>query len=160
MLFRSDIKGEGTVGLITYLRTDSTRVSKEAEKAAKEFLRARYGASYLGAVTEEKKKGQKIQDAHEAIRPTDINRTPEAVKDQIPRDLYRLYQLIWKRFTASRMSPARYETTSVKIRAEKSIFTVAASSVLFDGFMKVYNIRDEKEEENTLTVGLNEESVL
>ena len=155
-----DIKGEGTVGLITYLRTDSTRVSKEAEKAAEEFLRARYGASYLGAVTEEKKKGQKIQDAHEAIRPTDINRTPEAVKDQIPRDLYRLYQLIWKRFTASRMSPARYETTSVKIRAEKSIFTVAASSVLFDGFMKVYNIRDEKEEENTLTVGLNEESVL
>lgn len=155
-----DIKGEGTVGLITYLRTDSTRVSKEAGEAAADFLKVRYGDSYLASAQEEKKNGQKIQDAHEAIRPTDIKRIPESVKEQMPRDLYRLYQLIWKRFTASQMSPAKYETTAVKIQAGEHVFTVAASTLLFDGFMKVYNSRDEKEEENTLTVGLSKESRL
>lgn len=112
-----EIEGEGTVGLITYLRTDSTRVSEEAEAMAAEFIESHYGKEYLGGETSRKKNGQKIQDAHEAIRPTDIGRLPAAMKEQLPRDLARLYQLVWKRFTASRMSAARYETTSVRIQA-------------------------------------------
>ena len=112
-----DIKGEGTVGLITYLRTDSTRVSEEAEAMAAEFIGSHYGEAYLTAEASEKKNSQKIQDAHEAIRPTDLNRIPVEIKDELPRDLFRLYQLIWKRFVASRMSAAKYETTSVKIQA-------------------------------------------
>lgn len=155
-----DIKGEGTVGLITYLRTDSTRVSEEAEAAAAEFISARYGKEYLGGETSHKKKDQKIQDAHEAIRPTDLNRIPAEIKEQLPRDLFRLYQLIWKRFVASRMSEARYETTSVRIQARDRIFTVAASNRKFEGFMSVYTIQEEKEEENTLNGELNEKSKL
>lgn len=155
-----DLKGEGTVGLITYLRTDSTRISAEAEKAATDFIRAGYGEPWLSLVREERKSGQKIQDAHEAIRPTDVRRTPEMIKEQMPRDLFRLYQLIWKRFVASRMSPARYETTSVKIQAGESVFTLAASALRFEGFMKVYSPRDEEEEANTLSVGLDRDSSL
>ncbi len=155
-----DLKGEGTVGLITYLRTDSTRISAEAEKAATDFIRAGYGEPWLSLVQEERKSGQKIQDAHEAIRPTDVRRTPEMIKEQMPRDLFRLYQLIWKRFVASRMSPARYETTSVKIQAGESVFTLAASALRFEGFMKVYSPRDEEEEANTLSVGLDRDSAL
>ena len=155
-----DLKGEGTVGLITYLRTDSTRVSKEAEKAAMDFVAAHYGGEYLSAPQEEKKGGKKIQDAHEAIRPTEVSRTPDSMKEQMPRDLFRLYQLIWKRFLASRMSPAKYETTSVKIQAVDSVFTVAASSLRFEGFMKVYSPKDDREEDNTLSVGLTAESSL
>lgn len=155
-----DIKGEGTVGLITYLRTDSTRVSEEAEEMAKGYIAAHYGEQYAAGTGNEKKSGQKIQDAHEAIRPTELNRNPVEIKEQLPRDLFRLYQLIWKRFVASRMTPARYETTSVKIEAAGHLFTLAASKMLFDGFMSVY-IRDEdKEEENTLTGELNRDSVL
>ena len=155
-----DIKGEGTVGLITYLRTDSTRVSREAEAAATDYIASHYGDSYQGSASGEKKNGQKIQDAHEAIRPTDLNRMPAVVKEQLPRDLFRLYQLIWKRFLASRMSPAVYETTSVKIQAGDHIFTLAASALKFDGFLSVYSPAEEKEEENTLTVGLDKDSVL
>ena len=131
-----DLKGEGTVGLITYLRTDSTRVSKEAETAALDYIRTNHGAAYLSVPQEEKKSSQKIQDAHEAIRPTDVARTPDAVREQIPRDLFRLYQLIWKRFIASRMTPAKYGTTSVKIQATDSVFTLAASTLQFDGCVK------------------------
>lgn len=155
-----DLKGEGTVGLITYLRTDSTRVSGEAAEAAADFVGAHYGGQYRSALQEEKKAGQRIQDAHEAIRPTDIKRTPDSIKEQMPRDLFRLYQLIWKRFVASRMSPAKYETTTVKIQAADSVFTLAASSLRFDGFMKVYSLKEDREEDNTLSVGLNEESEL
>lgn len=155
-----DIKGEGTVGLITYLRTDSTRVSEEAEAMAREFIGAKYGAEYQSAAISEKKGGQKIQDAHEAIRPTDMNRIPLEIKEQLPRDLFRLYQLIWKRFTASRMSSARYETTTVKIQAGGHIFTVAASRMLFDGFMSVYVSDEDKEEENALHGELNTDSRL
>lgn len=155
-----DIKGEGTVGLITYLRTDSTRVSEEAEAAAAEYISARYGKEYLGGETSHKKKDQKIQDAHEAIRPTDLNRTPTEIKEQLPRDLFRLYQLIWKRFVASRMSEARYETTSVRIQARDRIFTVTASNRKFEGFMSVYTVQEEKEEENTLNGELSEKSKL
>lgn len=155
-----DIKGEGTVGLITYLRTDSTRVSEEAEKMAADFIGAHYGKKYLAETTAEKKAVQKIQDAHEAIRPTDLNRIPLEIKDELPRDLFRLYQLIWKRFVASRMSAAKYETTSVKIQAKEQIFTLSASSCKFEGFMSVYTSEDDKEEENTLSGELGKDSVL
>ena len=155
-----DIKGEGTVGLITYLRTDSTRVSEEAEAQAAQFIDAHYGEKYKTAANSEKKNGQKIQDAHEAIRPTDLNRMPIAVKEQLPRDLFRLYQLIWKRFVASRMSEAQYDTTSVKIQAKNRIFTLAASKMRFDGFMSVYTQEEDKDEENVLGGNLDENSVL
>ncbi len=155
-----EIEGEGTVGLITYLRTDSTRVSEEAEAMAAEFIESHYGKEYLGGETSRKKNGQKIQDAHEAIRPTDIGRLPAAMKEQLPRDLARLYQLVWKRFTASRMSAARYETTSVRIQAGEHVFTLAASSRKFDGFLSVYSAEEDKEEENTLSGELSRESSL
>ena len=155
-----DIKGEGTVGLITYLRTDSTRVSEEAETQAAEFIDVHYGEKYKTAAATEKKNSQKIQDAHEAIRPTDLNRMPIAIKEQLPRDLFRLYQLIWKRFVASRMCAAQYDTTSVKIQAKDQIFTLAASRMRFDGFMSVYTQEDDKEEENVLGGNLDENSVL
>lgn len=155
-----DIKGEGTVGLITYLRTDSTRISQEAQAMASEFICAQYGKEYTTDINPEKKNNQKIQDAHEAIRPTDLNRIPAQIKDQLPRDLFRLYQLIWKRFTASRMTPARYETTSVKIQAGSHLFTMSASKRLFDGFMSVYVQEDDREEENVYTGELTEDSVL
>ena len=155
-----DVKGEGTIGLITYLRTDSTRVSEEAEEMARDYIVAQYGKEYAGEGTV-KKSGQKIQDAHEAIRPTRIDLTPVVLKDELPRDLFRLYQLIWKRFAASRMQPARYETTSVKIGAKGHTFSVAASKLLFDGFMSVYTQADEeKEEENKLAGNLDKKSVL
>ena len=112
------------------------------------------------AVNTEKKNGQKIQDAHEAIRPTDLNRMPIAIKEQLPRDLFRLYQLIWKRFVASRMSAAQYDTTSVKIQAKDQIFTLAASKMRFDGFMSVYTQEEDKDEENVLGGNLDENSVL
>ena len=155
-----DIPGEGTVGLITYLRTDSTRVSEEAENMAAEFIGSHYGEKYLAETTAEKKNAQKIQDAHEAIRPTDLNRIPLEIKEDLPRDLFRLYQLIWKRFVASRMSAARYETTTVKIQAKQQVFTLSASNCKFEGFMSVYTSEDDREEENTLSGELNRDSVL
>lgn len=145
-----DIKGSGTVGLITYLRTDSTRVSEYAQSMAKEFIENNYGPEYAADTGNEKKSTQKIQDAHEAIRPTEIRLLPAELKEKLPRDLFRLYQLIWKRFTASQMKPAVYETTNIKIMANGHRFTVAASKVAFDGFMSVYIQEDEKEEENIL----------
>ncbi len=155
-----DIKGEGTVGLITYLRTDSTRVSEEAERMAADYIRAHYGEEYLASEFSRKSGGQKIQDAHEAIRPTSLERMPAAVKEQMPRDLFRLYQLIWKRFVASRMSAAKYETTSVKLQAADNVFTLAASSRKFDGYRSVYVSEDDGEEENSLTGELSEDSEL
>ncbi len=146
-----DIKGEGTVGLITYLRTDSTRVSQEAEVMAKEYITRNFGEEFCAEISENQKNDKKIQDAHEAIRPTDINREPLKIKEQLPRDLFRLYQLIWKRFTASRMKPAKYETTSVKIQADKHLFSVAASKLIFEGYRSIYIQDEDQEEKNTLT---------
>ncbi len=149
-----DMKGEGTIGLITYLRTDSTRVSEEAMKMAQEYISGNYGKEYAVEAFADKKNDQKIQDAHEAIRPTDLSKRPADIKDQLPRDLFRLYQLIWKRFTASCMTAARYETTSVRIEAGEHIFSVAASRCTFDGFMSVYSREEDKEEENLLSAEL------
>ena len=155
-----EIKGNGTVGIITYLRTDSTRVSEEARKMAEEYIRKNYGEAYVGKEPDASKGGKKIQDAHEAIRPTDISRIPLELKESLSRDQFRLYQLIWKRFVASRMASAVYETTSVKIDAASQRFTVAASKVKFDGFMSVYTEEDEKEENNTLMKGITKDTQL
>ncbi len=156
-----DIKGSGTVGVITYLRTDSTRISEEADAHAKEYIASVYGKEYVMEGAKVKASDKKIQDAHEAIRPTDIARTPAALKDSLTRDQFRLYQLIWKRFTASRMKPAKYETTSVRISAGEYLFTVAASRVVFEGFRTVYTEADEeKEENNVLAKGLEKGDIL
>ena len=155
-----DVKGLGTIGLITYLRTDSVRISEEAEKAAKDYIETTYGNEYAKEADGEVKNKKKVQDAHEAIRPTDIARTPALVKDSLSRDQFRLYQLIWKRFVASRMNPAKYETISVKIKAGKHGFSVATSKLLFDGFMSVYVEEDEKSENNSLLLDMKKETVL
>ena len=148
-----DVKGEGTVGLITYLRTDSVRVSEEADAQAREYIRESYGDAFVAEQTVAKKGGAKIQDAHEAIRPSDIRRTPVRVKDSLSRDQFRLYQLIWKRFVASRMAPAVYETTNVKIGAGVYRFGVSASRVMSQGFMSVYTSEEDEKEENNVLVG-------
>ncbi len=149
-----DVKGHGTIGLITYLRTDSTRVAEEADKTARAFIEEQYGSQYVSRREGEKKTSGKIQDAHEAIRPTNIALTPAQVKESLSRDQFRLYQLIWKRFAASRMAAAVYETTSVKIGAGGVQFTMTASRVKFDGFMSVYMEADDKEEKNQLLAKL------
>ena len=149
-----DVKGHGTIGLITYLRTDSTRVAEEADRTARAFIEEQYGSQYVSRREGEKKTSGKIQDAHEAIRPTNIALTPAQVKESLSRDQFRLYQLIWKRFAASRMAAAVYETTSVKIGAGGVQFTMTASRVKFDGFMSVYMEADDKEEKNQLLAKL------
>ena len=153
-----DVKGLGTVGLITYLRTDSVRISDEAEKMAREYIEKSYGGEFAKNDGAEVKTAKKVQDAHEAIRPTDIARTPVAVKDSLSRDQFRLYQLIWKRFTASRMNPAVYKTVSVKIEANGHSFTASASKLLFEGFMSVYTEEDEKTDNNKLLMELSKET--
>lgn len=156
-----DIKGNGTVGVISYLRTDSTRISEEAQAAAEEYIAQQYGKDYLAVSSGKKSGDKKIQDAHEAIRPTDITRTPASLKESLSRDQFRLYQLIWKRFAASRMAPAKYETTSVKISAGEYYFTVSASKVIFEGFRTVYTEADEeKASGNVLVKGLDKDSKL
>lgn len=155
------IKGSGTVGLISYLRTDSTRISEEADAQAKAYIAENYGTDFVGSGKNIDKDDRKVQDAHEAIRPTDVRRTPAMVKESLSRDQFRLYQLIWKRFVASRMKAARYETTSVKIAAGKYYFTVAASKVAFEGFRSVYvETGEEKPENNVMLKSLDKESKL
>ena len=156
-----DVKGAGTVGLITYLRTDSTRVSEEAESMAHSFIAEHYGAEFEAETVATKKNSGKIQDAHEAIRPSDINRTPSEVKDSLTRDQFRLYQLIWKRFTASRMASAVYETTTVTIGAGDYSFHVSTSKLDFEGFMSVYVEADEeKEKKQTVLKSIDENTTL
>lgn len=145
-----DIKGQGTVGIITYLRTDSVRISEEADTAAREYIGSAYGEKYAAAAGVNKKSSQKIQDAHEAIRPSDITRTPAKIKESLSRDQFRLYQLIWNRFTASRMANAEYETTSVKIGAGNYRFHVSASKIIFEGFLSVYTSEDDEKSENNV----------
>ncbi len=148
-----DVKGQGTVGLITYLRTDSTRISEEADAQARTYIAEKYGEKFVATQQATKKNGAKIQDAHEAIRPSDIERTPAMVKDSLSRDQFRLYQLIWKRFAASRMASAVYETTNVKIGTGEYRFTVSASKISFEGFMSVYTDEDDEKEENNVLLG-------
>ncbi|MCR4989399.1 MAG: type I DNA topoisomerase [Lachnospiraceae bacterium] len=146
-----NIKGYGTVGIITYLRTDSTRISDDAQKMANDYIKSNYGDKYLSSSANAKKDDKKIQDAHEAIRPTNLELSPIEIKESLSRDQLRLYQLIYKRFLASQMANALYETTSVKMDAGVHRFTVSASKIKFDGFMCVYTDSDDEAEPNTLT---------
>ncbi len=155
-----DVKGSGTIGVITYLRTDSTRIADEADAAARAYIEEHYGKEYVaeGAIAG-KQKG-KIQDAHEAIRPTDISRTPASLKDSLSREQFRLYQLIWRRFAASRMQDARYENTTIKIKAGEHPFSASANIQTFDGFLSVYDGEEEKLEKHSLVQKLTKESEL
>ncbi len=157
-----DIKGSGTVGLITYLRTDSVRISEEAKADAKAFITETFGAEFSDDTDISTKKSKKnIQDAHEAIRPANLHLIPSEIKESLSRDQFRLYQLIWRRFMASQMSSAEYETTTVRVGAGDYVFSLATSKRIFDGFMSVYvSADDEEEDKNTVTESLNEESVL
>lgn len=132
-----DLGPDGHVGLITYMRTDSTRVAKEAQDEAKQYITQQYGASYAPETPRQvSRKG--AQDAHEAIRPTSVNRHPDAIKQYLSNDQYRLYRLIWQRFVASQMMPAVFDVVSVDISAAEMIFRATGSTVKFQGFMKVY----------------------
>ena len=156
-----DIKGKGTIGLITYLRTDSTRVSDEALAASEAYIRENYGDEFVSEKSGGKdSKEKKIQDAHEAIRPTDLSNTPVAVKESLSRDQFRLYQLIWKRFMASQMSAAKYETTTVKIAADDYRLNLSASKLKFEGFLSVYKDDEDKEEGNNLANSISTDSEL
>ncbi len=154
------IKGHGTIGLITYLRTDSTRISEEADSACREFIADQYGSDYVIDKIATDKNTKKIQDAHEAIRPTYVDLTPVVIKEQLTRDQFRLYQLIWKRFVASRMSYAKYETTSIKIDAGDYRFTAAASKIIFTGYMSVYQNADDKQETDVISSSISKGEVL
>lgn len=156
-----EIKGRGSIGLITYLRTDSTRVSETAEVQVKDFIENTYGESYMAKEIKVSKTKKNVQDAHEAIRPTDVTLLPEKIKDQLPRDLFRLYQLIWRRFVASRMQNASYETFNVKVGAGEYVFNASTSKLDFDGFMKIYTDSDnEKVVTNNTITKLDKDSEL
>ncbi|GHU62468.1 DNA topoisomerase 1 [Clostridia bacterium] len=141
-----EIEGNGIIGLITYIRTDSTRISDEAVKAANEFISSEYGEQYVTTKKNEQKSNGKIQDAHEAIRPSNITLTPTLIKESLSRDLFRLYQLIWRRFVASQMKPAIYDTIGTKLKVDKHFFSASASQVRFDGFLSVYQEGEQKKE--------------
>lgn len=144
-----DIKGQGTVGLITYLRTDSVRISEEAKMAAKQFITARFGADYAGNnVFSNKKKD--IQDAHEAIRPSNVQLTPEDIKDSLTADQFKLYRLIWCRFMASQMTAARFDQLQVEIENGIYTFKTSGSKLLFDGYQKVYRDNSEEDKDRIL----------
>ena len=152
-----DIPGEGTVGLITYLRTDSTRISEEAKSAARTYIEQKFGVSYCRETENQASNGRKIQDAHEAIRPSDLNREPSALKEALGRDAYRLYQLIWKRFVASQMSNAVFEQTVVHFDASGDRFDITASVKVFDGFLSVYTDGEEEEKAGRLIGALKKD---
>ncbi|MBZ2173886.1 type I DNA topoisomerase [Schnuerera sp. xch1] len=143
-----DIKKEGTVGLITYIRTDSTRISEEALNATKTFINDNYGEEYSNGGKPYNKNKKGAQDAHEAIRPTSVLRVPKDIKDSLTKDQFKLYDLIWRRFVGSQMSPAKYDTISVKILSNDCIFKASGSKLNFKGFLKVYKI-NEKNDSNS-----------
>lgn len=153
-----DIKGLGTVGLITYLRTDSTRVSDTADAAAKDYIKSAYGEKYVGAARQSSST-KKIQDAHEAIRPTDVSLTPAKLKDKLSRDDFKLYQLIYNRFLASRMADEVIETTTVVAKAGSHEFKASASKVTFEGFTAVYASDDEKTKDKLTNFKLGDKLV-
>jgi DNA topoisomerase-1 len=142
----------GHQGLITYMRTDSTRVSAEAQKAVKDLITARFGADYVGEGRASKAKAT-VQDAHEAIRPTDVSLTPEAVKTYLTPDLFKLYQLIWRRFVAAFMAPAVFDTVRVDITASNYVFRATGSTLKFPGFYAVWPREEEEETLPELSAG-------
>nr|WP_311565171.1 type I DNA topoisomerase [Peptoniphilus grossensis] len=138
----------GSVGLITYMRTDSTRISAEAQNACLDFIEKSYGKEYLGKHRfVSKKKNENVQDAHECIRPTDVNKTPYSIKDSLTKEQFKLYSLIWKRFVASLMANAIYATTRANIFSGIEVFKASGSALVFDGFLRVYDYSNEKNTE-------------
>ncbi|MBN2542470.1 type I DNA topoisomerase [bacterium] len=148
-----DLGKEGPMGLITYMRTDSTRIADEALKQAKEFILDKYGNNYLTPKEYHPSKG--AQDAHEAIRPTSVVHTPDKIKEYLNKDQYKLYRLIWRRFLASQMKPAKYEVTDIKIEGNEYLFEVQNSQLIFDGFL-VLTTEDKEEKEDTVLPALKE----
>lgn len=140
---------EGAVGLVTYIRTDSVRIAEEAQREVAAYIRQEFGPEYVPARPRQFASKGKIQNAHEAIRPTSVQRTPEAVKQYLSRDQYRLYKLIWDRFLASQMTPAQLETTSIEVEISPYLFRITGTIINFPGFMKIYQ-DDEKEEEKQI----------
>ena len=142
-----DIGADGPVGLITYMRTDSVRISDDAQNAAKDFITANYGDKYYPKTPNNYvKKSKNVQDAHEAIRPSYIDKTPESIKSYLTNEQYQLYKLIWSKFVASQMENAAVKNTTVDINAGDCLFKAGVSKITFDGYLKVYNDSDEKEE--------------
>lgn len=141
-----NVKGEGTVGLVSYIRTDSFRISDEAYEAAVAFIKETYGDAFVNPERIVYKSKGKTQDAHEAIRPTNVSRTPESIKDSLSKDQYRLYKLIWERFVASQMSPAVYDTLFVKLSAGDYTFRASGSRLRFSGFLEAYSKGEEEDE--------------
>ena len=151
-----EVKGYGTVGLITYMRTDSVRVSEEAQGKAVDFIKQNYGEEYIPKVPRIYKGKKNIQDAHEAIRPSHIDITPEIAKSSLSAEQYKLYSLIWKRFIASQMSSCSLNTNSINIINGEYLFKASGSTIKFDGFMKVYDYTTE-DDENDVTLPILEE---
>lgn len=140
-----DIKGEGTAGLITYMRTDSTRISNDAIENAKQYIISEFGSQYSnGGRSYSGKKQKQAQDAHEAIRPTSVMRHPDKIKDFLKKDQYKLYKLIWNRLVGSQMTPAIYDTLSVNIVSNEYLFRSNGSKLVFPGFLSVYQSEDEE----------------
>ena len=138
----------GSVGLITYMRTDSTRISAEAQNACLDFIEKSYGKNYIGKKrAASKKKNENVQDAHECIRPTDVNKTPYSIKESLTDEQFKLYSLIWKRFVASLMANAIYATTRANIFSSIEVFKASGSNLAFDGFLRVYDYSNEKNTE-------------
>ena len=153
-----EIKGKGSIGLITYLRTDSVRISEEANASAVDYIEKQYGKEYVGKGKQKTDNGKKIQDAHEAIRPTDVTLSPVKLKEALSRDQFRLYQLIYNRFLASRMEAAKYERETLKLEAVGYEFGAASTKLIFDGFMAVYAIEDENDELRNLFKDIDEQT--
>ena len=144
-----EVKGHGTVGLVTYIRTDSVRISDEAKAAARSYIQENFGQNYIGNnVFSNKKKD--IQDAHEAIRPSNISLDPESIKDSLTKDQYSLYRLIWTRFLASQMAAAVFDSMQVGIRNGDYLLKASGSKLLFDGFQKVYNPNMDEDKDSFL----------
>ncbi|MGI6705429.1 MAG: type I DNA topoisomerase [Clostridia bacterium] len=153
-----DIKGEGTVGLISYIRTDSTRISQEAQRNALDYIRDQFGAEYAPKTPNQHRGRKGAQDAHEAIRPTSVHRYPDAIKASLSRDQYKLYKMIYERFLASQMTPARYDTLSIHIQGDQFLFRAYGSHLIFPGYTKIYEEgRDDNEEERDMQLPLLEE---
>ncbi|HBT19106.1 MAG TPA: type I DNA topoisomerase [Clostridiaceae bacterium] len=155
-----DVKGHGSVGLITYMRTDSTRISDEAQASAKSFIEEKFGKAYYPNTPRVYKGKKSAQDAHEAIRPSNVRITPEVMKDSVKSEEYKLYKLIWERFVASQMASCKLNTISLEVLNGDYTFRASGSSVEFEGFMKLYDYKTEEEEENTAIPELDEKEVL
>ncbi len=146
-----ELGSDGHVGLITYMRTDSTRISDEARDAAKDYIISHYGRKYYPEQPRVyAKKGKNVQDAHEAIRPTYVEKTPESVRQYLSNEQFKLYKLIWERFIASQMQSADVQTVSVEIEADKYTLRASSSKITFDGFLIVYDDRDEEVKNNVI----------